>query len=86
MVAYEPSILAITHSEDFRSITLEVNQEEFEASDSAELIGVDVALSATFYQMFDGVDTQDYLAQIDYLDADSQVIYKSESYPPEVSN
>ena len=86
MVSYEPSILAITHSDDFRSITLEVNQEEFEASDSAELIGVDVALSATFYQMFDGVDTQDYLAQIDYLDADSQVIYKSESYPPEVNN
>ena len=86
MVAYEPSILGITHSDDFRSITLEVNQEEFEASDSAELIGVDVALSATFYQMFNGVDTQDYLAQIDYLDADSQVIYKSESYPPEVNN
>ena len=86
MVAYEPSILAITHSEDFRSITLEVKQEAFEASDSAELIGVDVALSATFYQMFDGVDAQDYLAQIDYLDVDSQVIYKSETYPPEVSN
>ena len=86
MVAYEPSILAITHSDDFRSITLEVNQEAFEASDSAELIGVDVALSATFYQMFDGVGAEDYLAKIDYLDVDSRVIYKSESYPPEVSN
>ena len=86
MVSYEPSILAITHSDDFRSITLEVNQAAFEASDSAELIGVDVALSATFYQMFDGVDAQDYLAKIDYLDADSQVVFKSETYPPEVSN
>jgi hypothetical protein len=86
MVAYEPSILAITHSDDFRSITLEVNQEAFEASDSAQLIGVDVALSATFYQMFDGVGAEDYLAKIDYLDVDSRVIYKSETYPPEKDN
>jgi hypothetical protein len=84
MVSYEPSIFAITHSDDFKSITLEVNQEAFEASDSAALIGVDVALSATFYQMFDGVGAQDYVAKIDYLDADSQVVYKSETYPPEV--
>ena len=86
MVAFEPSILAITHSDDFRSITLEVNQAAFEASDSAALIGVDVALSATFYQMFDGVGAEDYLANIDYLDADSQVIYKSETYPPQEDN
>jgi hypothetical protein len=65
MVSSEPSILAITHSDDFRSIAIEVDQEAFEASDSAALIGVDVALSATFYQMYDGVDAQDYFANID---------------------
>jgi|GEM_PF-530882 hypothetical protein len=86
MVSSEPSILAITHSEDFRSITIEVDQEAFEATDSAALIGVDVALSATFYQMYDGVGAQDYLANIDYLDADSQVIYRSETFPPQVDN
>jgi hypothetical protein len=36
--------------------------------------------------MYDGVAAQDYLAKIDYLDADSQVVYRSETFPPEVSN
>jgi hypothetical protein len=85
MVSYEPSILAITHSDDFKSVTIEVNQEAFEASNSAA-IGSDVALLATFYQVYDGVDAQNYLANIDYLDADSQVIYRSETYPAKADN
>jgi hypothetical protein len=78
----EPYIKSISHNDKFNAFTIEVDKTAFESAFS--FVGFGIAISASFYQYFDGV--QDPKVTIDYKDVSSGEVFDSVTYPDDMNN
>lgn len=74
------SIKDVTANDSFSDITMHVSQEEFENSFDA-FAALGLAFPALFYQLFDGVDPDDYEVAIHIENADTGEVFDTVIYP-----
>lgn len=74
------SIEDITANDSFSKFTLSVNQEEYENSLDG-LATFSLAVSALYYQLFDGVDADDYDVEILMENIETNEVFDSVVYP-----
>ncbi|WHY59892.1 hypothetical protein [Cytobacillus firmus] len=75
-----PSVKDVTNNKDFSEFTLEVDREAFENSfDGFAAFGL--GLSGMFYQLFNGVDPEDYEVKILVKDTATGEVFNEVIYP-----
>ncbi|EWG10920.1 hypothetical protein [Cytobacillus firmus] len=75
-----PSVKEVTNNKDFSEFTLEVDREAYENSfDGFAVFGL--GLSGMFYQLFNGVDPEDYEVKILVKDTATGEIFNEVIYP-----
>lgn len=74
------SIKDITHNKSFSEFTLVVDQEAYEKSFDG-FVSIGLAVSATYYQLFDGVNPDNYKVTIFIKNADTGEVFKTIDYP-----
>jgi hypothetical protein len=80
-----PSIRDIHYNKELTSITMLVEKEIFENSfDSFAIMGL--GLTAMFYQIFDGVQSDNLSATIDVVDIDTDEVLDTVVYPDDLDN
>ncbi|MEH7380494.1 hypothetical protein V7138_08440 [Bacillus sp. JJ1533] len=74
------SIQDITHNDSFSEFTLIVDKEKYENSfDSLAVFGL--GFSGMYYQLFSGVDPEDYQVKINVQDAVTKEVFNEVIYP-----
>ncbi|HLR72655.1 MAG TPA: hypothetical protein VK073_00445 [Pseudogracilibacillus sp.] len=74
------SIKKINPNKKFTKFDVVVDREKFENNfDGFAVLGV--GFGAMFYQLFDGVDENDYKATFNYVDEDTEEVFDSVTYP-----
>src|SRR5690625_2556071 len=76
----QETIEDITANDSFSKFTLSVNQEEYENSLDG-LATFSLAVSALYYQLFDGVDADDYDVEILMENIETNEVFDSVVYP-----
>ncbi|MBG9451283.1 hypothetical protein ABE67_18800 [Cytobacillus firmus] len=75
-----PSVKEVTNNKDFSEFTLEVDREAYENSfDEFAVFGL--GLSGMFYQLFNGVDPEDYEVKISVKDTATGEVFNKVIYP-----
>ncbi|WP_231593948.1 hypothetical protein [Cytobacillus firmus] len=75
-----PSVKEVTNNKDFSEFTLEVDREAFGNSfDGFAVFGL--GLSGMFYQLFNGVDPEDYEVKILVKDTATGEVFNEVIYP-----
>lgn len=75
-----PSVKEVTNNKDFSEFTLEVDREAYENSfDGFAVFGL--GLSGMFYQLFNGVDPEDYEVKILVKDTATGEVFNEVIYP-----
>jgi major membrane immunogen (membrane-anchored lipoprotein) len=75
-----PSVKEVTNNKDFSEFTLEVDREAYENSfDGFAAFGL--GLSGMFYQLFNGVDPEDYEVKILVKDSATGEVFNEVIYP-----
>lgn len=75
-----PSVKEVTNNKDFSEFTLEVDREAYENSfDGFAVFGL--GLSGMFYQLFNGVDPEDYEVKILVKDSATGEVFNEVIYP-----
>ncbi|MCC3646824.1 hypothetical protein JGK52_09040 [Cytobacillus oceanisediminis] len=75
-----PSVKEVTNNKDFSEFTLEVDREAYENSfDGFAVFGL--GLSGVFYQLFNGVDPEDYEVKILVKDSATGELFNEVIYP-----
>lgn len=80
-ISTEKSIKAVTHNDDFTSVTLEVDKTAFKNSFTGKFAAFGIAINCSFYQLFNGADPDSYNVKIIYKDAATGEEFDSEEYP-----
>jgi hypothetical protein len=81
-IAESPEVFtAISYDADVTSFSVEVNRSAYESSFEAGFIGLKLAFSGLFYQIFAGVPEDDREVTIDFVDGDSGEVFANQVWP-----
>lgn len=75
-----PSIKGLEISNDYETYTLQVDREAFENSFDG-VATLSIGIVGSYYQAFDGVDSEDMHVEIDLEDADTGEVFQTIVYP-----
>jgi len=74
---------SVTYNDAVSKFEVTVDKDAYEADMGASFIGFNLGLSGTYYQMFEGVPTDDREVVINFIDASTNEVFDTQKWPSE---